>query len=76
MVMAGAPTWPVVRIDLHLLRAGECASNVVVLMHRMKLSPGRWLAYFLVDPDGKEIGYVGATEAEVLDFMAVSGALP
>jgi hypothetical protein len=90
LLVDGATAWTLLRVDIqtrstawiasalnmYLVRSGQYRSNLVVLLNKLKLSPGRFLGYFLIDGTGKEIGFIGTTEAEVDDFALVHGAIP
>lgn len=56
-------------LAIRCVRSGKYAGAIVALLRKAKLSSGMWYAYFLIDPDGREIGFVGPTEADVEDFL-------
>lgn len=59
-------------IDVELVRTGQYRGDLVALVRKVKLSPGIWNAYWLLDPDGKEKGYIG-NEHEKDEFLAFLG---
>ena len=90
LLVDGATAWTLLRVDLRdratawitsgldmfLVRSGQYRSHLVVLLHKLKLSPGRFLAYFLIDNSGKEIGLIGTTEGELEEFAQLYATMP
>jgi len=51
-----------------VLQRGNYAGHVIVRKNFLRLTPGRVLRYVLLDPDGKEVGEIGESEANLEEF--------
>jgi hypothetical protein len=58
--------------SLNVLYRGKYAGHLLVSQHRYFLGSGSYDWFWLIAPDGKEVGPVGETDAAVEQFLATA----
>lgn len=63
------PEFIAAALSFELVRAGNYRGDLVAQVRKAKLAPGYYEWYWLLSPEGKELGVVGQTERDVALFL-------
>jgi Tol biopolymer transport system component len=63
------PRFVAAALTFRVVQGGEYRGDLVAQIRKAKLAPGYYDWYWLLSPDGKELGVVGENEDDVTRFM-------